>query len=128
MNRLLDLLLENLRALGVLAILLCVGTWTIDLLGWVHPCVYCRTQRTAIGVVGFLMLFPDPRQWAVRYVAVGVCFLGANVSCAQLFLVIRHINDGEPFGMVNLIMATGALFTMLGQTLLLFTPEDRVAR
>ncbi len=126
MDALLGLLLRNLRLLGVLSIGLCAGTWAIDLLGWVHPCVYCRTQRSAIGMVGVMMLLPQPRAWVSRYIAAGICFFGANISSAQIFLVVRNINDGEPFGMVNLVMATGALFWLLGQALLLFLPEDRL--
>ena len=63
-------------------------------------------------IVGVLMLLPNPRMWVFRYVAGAICFFGANISCAQIFLVVRNINDGEPFGIVNLIMASGAHFSM----------------
>ena len=119
----LEFLTRNVRLLGLLAILICVVTWWIDLSGWVYECVYCRTQRTAIGVAGLLMVLPDPRRWWIRYAAVAVCFLGADIAGDQLFLVIRNINAGKAFGMLNLVMATGALFTLVGQALLLFTPR-----
>ena len=124
----LEFLLANLRLLGVFSILLCVGTWALDLLGWVHPCVYCRTQRTAIGLVGVILLLPNPEHWVARYIAAVVCFFGANISCAQIFLVVKHINAGEPFGVVNLVMASGALFTMMGQALLLFAKRGDATR
>ena len=64
----------NLRLLGAIAMGLCVSTWALDLGGWVHECVYCRTQRTAIGLVGVLMLLPDPRSWWSRYPAAVFAF------------------------------------------------------
>ncbi|MBW2388309.1 MAG: hypothetical protein JRG89_07705 [Deltaproteobacteria bacterium] len=124
MQELLRWLNSNFKILGVLAILICVGTWAIDLMGLVHPCVYCRTQRTAIGLVGILMLFPNPREWWVRWPGAAFCFFGANISVAQLFLIVKSINAGEPFGAFNLFMASGALFTLTGQALLLFMKEE----
>jgi len=124
MNVLLGWLRRNLRTLGIIAILICVATWWVDLSGWVYECVYCRTQRTAIGLVGLIMLLPNPRQWFIRFLAVGICFLGADIAVDQLFLVIRHINAGEPFGPLNLVMASGALFTLVGQAMLLFTKKQ----
>jgi hypothetical protein len=119
-----EFLVRNIRLLGVFALLICVVTWWIDLAGWVYECVYCRTQRTAIGLVGLLMILPDPRRWWIRFAAVAICFLGASIAVDQLFLVIRNINAGKPFGMLNLVMASGALFALVGQALLLFTPKE----
>jgi hypothetical protein len=116
---------RNFKDLGVLAILLCIGTWAIDLGGLVHKCVYCRTQRTAIGLVGILMLLPNPREWWVRWPAVVFCFFGAHVSVAQLFMIVKSINSGESFGKLNLFMASGALFTLVGQALLIFMKDER---
>ena len=93
---LLDWLRSNLRLLGALAILVCIVTWVIDLGGWVHTCPYCRVQRSAIGLAGILMLLPDPRIWWIRYGAVAVCFLGAHVAAAQIFLVFRNLTSGQP--------------------------------
>ena len=123
---LLDWLRSNLRLLGVIAILVCIVTWAIDLGGWVYACPYCRVQRSAIGLVGILMLMPDPRIWWIRYGAAAVCFLGAHVAAAQIFLVFRNLTSGQPSNPVNLILASGALFILVGQALLLFTarPAD----
>lgn len=124
----LELLTRNLRWLGLFAIFLCVSTWALDLAELVHPCVYCRTQRTAIGLVGVIMMLPDPRLWWARYLAVVLCFFGANISVAQLFLIVKSVNAGEPFGGLNLFMASGALFTLIGQALLLFVPAPDAPR
>ena len=116
-----DWLTRNLRLLGALAILVCIVTWIIDLAGWVHLCPYCRVQRSAIGIVGILMMLPDPRLWWLRYGGLAVCFLGAHVAAAQLFLVFRNLTSGQPSNPVNLVLAAGALFILTGQALLLFT-------
>jgi len=123
MDALLGFLSRNLRLLGILAIAVCAVTWWTDLAGLVHECVYCRTQRTAIGVVGLFMILPNPRIWWLRYPAVCVAVLGAHVAAAQLFLVIRNLNAGEPSNPMNMILAAGALGVLIGQALLLFTAE-----
>ena len=122
MDTLLGFLDRNLRLLGILAVLVCAVTWWIDLAGLVHECVYCRTQRTAIGLVGLIMVFPDPRRWWLRYPALCIGILGAHVAAAQLFLVIRNLSSGEPSNPMNLILATGALGVLVGQALLLWMP------
>lgn len=119
----LDLLTRNIRALGVAAILICIITWGVDLAGWVHQCPYCRIQRSAIGMAGVLMLLPDPRVWWIRYGGAAICFLGAHVAAAQIFLVFRNLSAGQPSNPVNLILATGALFILVGQALLFFTKK-----
>ena len=69
-----------------------------------------------------MLLLPDPRLWWLRYPALVFGYFGAHVACAQLFLIVRSINAGDPFGSLNLFMATGSLFTLTGQALLLFMP------
>lgn len=122
MTPLLDFLSRNLRLLGTIEVLVCLVTWWIDLSGLVHECVYCRVQRTAIGLVGLMMLLPDPRRWWLRYAALCIGFLGAHVAAAQLFLVIRNLNAGDPSNPVNMILAAGALGILIGQALLLSMP------
>lgn len=124
MNFLLDFLSSNLRLLGALAIAIAAVTWWMDIAGLVHECVYCRTQRTAIGIAGSLMVLPDPRAWWVRYPAAAVCFLGASVAVDQIFLVIRNLSAGRESDPMNLILAAGALFVLVGQALLLFMPRQ----
>lgn len=124
MQRLLHWLNRNFKILGVIAILLCLGTWAIDLAGVIHPCVYCRTQRTAIGLVGVLMLFPNPREWWLRWPGAALCFFAAHVSCAQIFMIIYAIDARKPFSRLNLLMASGALCILTGQALLLFMEKN----
>ena len=123
MDNVLDLLNRNLRALGILAITVAAVTWWMDIAGLVHQCVYCRTQRTAIGIVGLFMVLPNPRSWWLRYPAAAFCFLGASVAVDQVFLVIRNLDSGRESNPVNLILASGALLVLVGQALLLFMKE-----
>jgi hypothetical protein len=125
MDRLLDLLRNNLRAIGVLCIVVSAVTWWMDLSGLVHECIYCRTQRTAIGLAGLLLVLPDPRQWWIRWPIAAVCFLGADVAGDQLFLVIRNLTGGKESNPANLILATGSLFILVGIALLVFTGPTR---
>lgn len=123
---LLALLSRNLRAIGAFALVVCIATWAIDLSGLVYECVYCRTQRTAIGVVGLLMMLPDPRRWWIAFPACAFAFLGADIAVDQLFLVIKNINAGRPFGLLNLVLASGALGMLVGMAMLLFTRRPGV--
>lgn len=121
MDRLRDWLCGNLRLLGLLAVIVSIVTWIVDLSGLTHVCPYCRMERSAIGIVGILMMLPDPRLWWIRYGGLVVCFLGAHVAAAQLFLVFRNLTSGQPSDPVNLVLATGALFILVGQALLLYS-------
>lgn len=114
----------HLKILGVLSILICIGTWAIDLAEWVQPCAFCRTQRTAIGIVGILMLLPNPRAWWVRWPAACLCYFGAHVGSQQLFMILYAIDEHKPWGKVNFVMASGALIILIGQALLLFTKKN----
>jgi hypothetical protein len=107
---------------AALAVLVYIVTWWIDLSELVHECVYCRTQRTAIGLVGVIMMLPDPRRCWLRYPALCIGFLGAHVAAAQLLLVISNLNADDPSNPMNMILTTGALRILIGQALLLFMP------
>ena len=130
MDGLLAWLAGHLRLLGLIAIVICVATWAVDLMDLVHKCPYCRLQRMAIGGMGVLMLLPDPRLWWVRYLGVVVAFLGAATASAQLFLVFTNLTGGYPSNPINLVMATGALFALVGQAMLLFTdaPDKKMEK
>lgn len=125
----LDWLNRHIRLLGAAAIVLSLATWWTDIAGLVVECVYCRTQRTAIGLAGLLMLFPDPRQWWVRWPVAAICFLGASVAVDQIFLIIRNVSAGKQLNALNLVLAGAALMILIGQALLVFMkkpgPEGR---
>ena len=54
---------RHLRWIALAAIVISIATWTLDLTGLVYTCPYCRVQRSVIGLLGLLLLWPDPRGW-----------------------------------------------------------------
>ena len=123
LDRMYTFLRGNLRALGAFAVATCVLTWAIDLSGLVHKCPYCQVQRSAIGIAGVLMMLPDPRYWLLRMSVAVVCFLGAHVAAAQIFLVYRNMTSGQPSNPLNLVLAASALVILVGQALLVLSDD-----
>lgn len=113
-------LTEYIRSFGVIAIAICAITWWVDLQGWVSACPYCRTERTAIGVLGLIMVCPHMRYLSIFFALV-VGFLGAHVASAQVFMHIKNMS----FTLMFTGMAASALCILVGQVLLVF---DRARR
>ncbi|MDP2107414.1 MAG: hypothetical protein Q8J67_00015, partial [Rhodocyclaceae bacterium] len=76
----LDFLVRHIRIIGFMGIVISVGAWWLDLDGWVYTCPYCRVQRTAIGLLGLLMILPNPQHWVSRYVASVFAVFGLAVA------------------------------------------------
>ena len=76
---------RHLRLLGSLSILLSLVTWGVDLADLVYHCPYCRVQRSVIGLLGILMLLPNPHHWLARYWAAVFGILGLVVAATQHF-------------------------------------------
>jgi disulfide bond formation protein DsbB len=125
---------KNLRALGVIAIIVGVGAWALDLTGAVYVCPYCRVQRSVIAVLGVFMLFPHVRHWIVRYVAFVIGFLGAVVAANQNFSGWSRISQGEftwgeQWYLNSFLLSGAALFIIIGQVwLLLMNQADSANR
>lgn len=90
-----DMLLRHRRAVGLAAILLCIATWAVDLTDLVYHCPYCRVQRTMIGVLGLLLMLPNPAHWLVRYLSAIFGLFGLAVASAQHFRGWARIMGGE---------------------------------
>jgi disulfide bond formation protein DsbB len=107
-------------ALGLMAIVIGVGAWAMELAGTVYICPYCRVQRTAILLLGLILLLPTPRHWCCRYIASVLGFFGAVVAVNQNFMGWVKISKGEfsfneqlyvdPF-----LLSAGSLFILIGQ-------------
>jgi hypothetical protein len=127
----LDLLVRNIRLLGILAIILSLGTWTMDFVGWVYVCPYCRVQRTVIGLLGLLMLLPNPHHWLVRYLGAVMAVLGLVVAVLHFFPSLKEVIAGEfsfddPWYLDSFLLSGGAIFIITAQVLLLFqSPANR---
>lgn len=120
-----DTLLRHRLWVGLAAILLAAATWTIDLTGLVYACPYCRVQRTVIGLLGLLLLLPNPAHWLVRYLSAVFAVFGLSVGATQHFKGWAKIFKGE-FGWgeqwyVNAWALSGAaLFIITGLLLLIW--------
>lgn len=128
----LETLHRHAKAIALLAIAISALTWAVDLAGLVYKCPYCRVQRSMIGLLGLLLLLPDPRHWAIRYLAAVFAVFGLVVACMQHFNHWKRINAGEftfssmwyadPF-----VLSGAAIFIITGLVLLIFSwrpPRD----
>lgn len=89
-----DFLEKNRIFLGVLAILVSLATWGMDLAEWVYQCPYCRVQRSAIGVIGVILLLPFYHHWILRMTGSTVGVLGLVVAANQNFNHILRMQQG----------------------------------
>ncbi len=115
----------RMRLLGLIAIAISIATWTLELTGLVYVCPYCRTQRTVIGLLGLLMLTPNPGFWISRYVGAVLGVFGLVVGSTQHFAGWRRIMKGEfvlsPKVYDDAFLLSGAaIFIVTAQVLLLY--------
>ena len=127
-NDLPDILLRHRRWVGLAAIVLAAATWAIDLTDLVYACPYCRVQRSVIGLLGVLLLLPEPGHWLSRYLSAVFAVFGLSVAGAQHFMGWAKIMKGEfSWGeqwYVNAWMLSGfALFIITGLLLLIWRWE-----
>lgn len=124
-NDLPDILLRHRHAVGIVAILIAIATWAVDLTDLVYACPYCRSQRTVIGLLGLLLMLPNPAHWLVRYLSAVFALFGLSVAATQHFRGWARIMGGEfAWGAewyVNPWMLSGfAVFIITGLTLLIW--------
>ncbi|MCK0097955.1 hypothetical protein MWU38_01045 [Qipengyuania sp. S6317L1] len=125
-NNLPGILLRYRLWVGLLAILICAATWTVDLLDLVYNCPYCRAQRTVIGLLGLLLLMPNLRFWLVRYLSAVFAVFGLGVATTQHFGGYARMNKGEfewgEMWFINPWLLSGAaIFIITGLVLLIWT-------
>ena len=94
-DRLPELLLSHRRIVGGVAIAIAILTWTADLMGLVYECPFCRSQRTVIGLLGLLLMLPNPAHWLVRYLSAVFAAFGLSVASTQHFRGWANIMGGE---------------------------------
>lgn len=95
LSELLGKLLLNRLIVGGFVFIVVLITLAVDILGWVHPCPFCRTQRFALGVLSLILLSKWHEQLAARYFAALFGMLGVVVGIMQNFRHIQKINKGE---------------------------------
>ncbi len=97
MNKLfeLDFYLDNIRILGIIAILVGVGTWVMELTDLVYVCPFCRAQRTVILILGIFMTLPNTGHFILRYVTCILAGYALVVASNQHFRGWVAIQRGE---------------------------------
>lgn len=79
--------------------LICFGisliTWGMDLFSVVDPCVYCRIQRTMIGLLGLILLLPYSYYIALQFIGNVLACFGAVVASMQHFNGWSNISKGN---------------------------------
>ena len=91
----LDFYLRNSASLAIIAVAVCVLAWVAEYANFVYVCPYCRVQRTAIGLLGLILLIPASCHWAMKYLAIVIGFFAAVVGANQHFAGWRKISAGE---------------------------------
>jgi hypothetical protein len=125
----LDLLVRHIRTLGFIAIAICIATWWMDFAEIVYNCPYCRTQRSVIGVLGLLMVLPNPYHWLSRYIGSVFAVLGLVVAVLHFFPSLKEVWAGEfswddPWYLDTFLLSGCALFIITAQILLLYQSPD----
>ena len=98
MTRITDLIgkaLLNRYIVGGFVLVIVLFTLAVDIMGLVHPCPYCRTQRFALGVLSLILLSPWRGALIARFFAVLIGFYGLVVGVMQNFNHVKTINRGE---------------------------------
>ena len=120
---------QNQRVLGTIAIAIGIGAWGMEFAGTVYLCPYCRVQRTAILLLGLIMVLPFSRHWVAQYIASIVGFMGAVVAVNQNFMGWAKISKGtfafnEQFYADPFLLSGGALFILIGQLWLILGKDS----
>lgn len=110
---------NNIRVLGVVAILVSLGAWALDWYEVVYACPFCRVQRTVIGLLGFIMVL-GWSHFIIKYFASVVGFFGAGVAMSQHFRGWVKIHKDEftwfdPIYFDAFILSFLAMFVIIAQ-------------
>lgn len=108
------------KIVGLISLLICLITWAMDLKEMVVQCIYCRNERTAIGLLGILLLLPV-YPFITRYLGLVAGFYGASVSAQHIMLIMNHSHFDSP----QLPFTTAALFIIIGLVYLIFNLEKK---
>ncbi|ALU45710.1 disulfide bond formation protein B [Pseudoalteromonas rubra] len=86
---------RHAKWLGLVAIGVSILAWTVELMGVVYVCPYCRVQRTVIGLLGLMLFTGAGRHWMGKYAAMVMGFFGAVVAANQHFMGWKKISAGK---------------------------------
>jgi hypothetical protein len=96
--------------MGILTVGISLATWAFDLANLTIHCLYCRSERTAMGLLGILLLIPV-YPYLTRYFAYVFGFFGASIAAQQSILVM------ENSGIISFkfLLVVAVLFIIIGQ-------------
>lgn len=101
--------------LGLLSLAICLVTWALDLSHLVIECIYCRNERTVIGLLGILLLLPI-YPYISFYLSLSLGFYGASVSAQHIMLIMKNSHFTSP----QLPLSIAALLIIMGQLFFIF--------
>ena len=128
----LDFYLDNMRILGVIAIIVGMGAWVMDWMDWVYVCPFCRAQRTVIVILGLFMLLPDTKHFIIKYITCILGFYGLHVASAQHFRGWVSIQRGdrgflsETWWIDSWILSFFAISIIVAQVWLIFLNRNNI--
>ncbi|MGY6550936.1 MAG: disulfide bond formation protein B [Erythrobacter sp.] len=125
-----DFLVKNRIALAILAIVVSAATWASDIGGLVYACPYCRVQRTAIGLIGIILLLPFFHHWIMRMIGSTIGVYGLVVAGTQHFnnFLKMHMGTfewGERWFIHPWLLSGFALFIITALLMILWSPPQR---
>ena len=104
---------QFLYLVGFSGILISLVTWYMDLSGIVEHCIYCRCERTVIGILALILFLPRMNFFS-KIISYALGFFGAVVASQQMFLIIaKHTIN------IELIFAACALVFIILQIALI---------
>ena len=121
-----------MRVIGLVAVLISLSTWAMDYFEWIYHCPYCRTQRSAIGLLGLVMLSPWRRHWCSRWLSLAIGATGLVVAVMQNFNHQKKIYAGtfelgDSFYVHPFLLSGAAILILSGQLMLIFSDRNRRA-
>ena len=127
----LDFYINNIRILGIIAIIIGMGAWVTEWMGWVYICPFCRAQRTIIAILGLFMFLPHAKHFLVKYSTSILGFYGLFVASSQHFRGWVAIQRGdrnfltENWWIDSLILSFLAICIIVAQVWLIFLNKKR---
>lgn len=91
----LETYIKQSRIIALMAIIIAIIAWVMDLSGMVYECPYCRVQRSVIGILGLILILPISYHWMGKYAALVIGFFGAVVGANQHFMGWKKVSSGE---------------------------------
>ncbi|MBQ4811437.1 hypothetical protein A7985_11245 [Pseudoalteromonas luteoviolacea] len=120
----LETYIKHHKIIALIAVLISISAWAVELAGVVYVCPYCRAQRTVIGLLGILLILPTAYHWITKYIALVIGFFGAVVAANQHFMGWKKISAGtfnfhEHIAMDPFLLSGFALTGIIGLVFLI---------